>query len=102
MEDILQRAKMRLLQGWCRRALARTATGHPCHPNHPHAAAWSLHGAVMRAAHELNDHRAFHAAREAVRWELWRRHKRYLMWVDDDPNISAQTIIRVIDEVLSV
>lgn len=100
VSDVFTLARTRLLQGWCRGAIARTAYGEACHPNNPHAAAWSLHGAIMRAAHELGlaHTREAAQAREAARRALWTKHHMWLMWLDDG---SAARAVALLEHLLA-
>ena len=99
-QALLKQAKTLLLRGWCRYALARTSWGDLCHPNASQAAAWSLHGAVMRAAYELNLEYSFATVRDAVKDAVWQQHHLYLMWCDDSPDFQARHALALIEGLL--
>ena len=71
--------------GW---PFARRRDGSPCHPNDPRAAAWSLHGALMRSAHELQLEHVLQSARLAACERLWDVHRIALAWAELDPRMS--------------
>lgn len=88
--DVLQQALSYLDAGHSTgRPLARDATGAPCHPNSSNAAAWSLHGALVRAAHDLAAEHVLQTARERVAGVLWERHRLLLSWAELDPRFTA-------------
>ena len=88
--DVLRRAAELIRRGhstgW---PLARSATGRPCHPNDSIAALWSLHGALMRAAHDLDLGHVLQTARAHASGHLWRRHRMQLVWAELDPRFDA-------------
>lgn len=99
---LLRRAHDLLLRGWCRRALARTGLGVPCHPLDPKAASWSLHGALMRAAYVTCMDHVFAQARERLRATVWDRYRLCYMWCDDNASFGARDALAVVEAELEL
>lgn len=96
-------AKMRALLalGWCRHALARRGNGEPCPPCDPLAASWSLHGACMRATHDLNLELTFPFVRDALKDAVWTKYRLFYMWCDDHPQFTARSAQDIVESLLA-
>lgn len=91
--QVLVRARELVERGWCRRPLATDTEGAPCHPNATGAVAWSTHGALMRAAYELD--LAVGGARDYAR-DRCRELGYYLTTCDWDPSFSRVDAVWVL------
>ena len=53
IDEVLGLARDKVASGWCELAEARDRTGRPVAPTSPEAASWSVSGAIVAAAAEL-------------------------------------------------